>query len=111
MAKQTLKLDKMELTELVRLRDELQLALSRKIEIERRELQAKLVEITKLQNSSKANGAAESRVVRKDRRHAARGKKVAAKYRGPNGETWTGRGLAPRWLSALEAKGKKRERF
>jgi len=25
--------------------------------------------------------------------------------------TWTGRGLAPRWLSALEAKGKKREAF
>jgi DNA-binding protein H-NS len=111
MAKQKLKLNKMELTELVQLRDELQLALSGKIEIERRELQAKLVEITKLQNGSKAKGAAKSRVVRKYQRHTAKGKKVAAKYRGPNGETWAGRGLAPRWLAALEAKGKKREAF
>jgi DNA-binding protein H-NS len=30
----------------------------------------------------------------------ATGKKVAPKYRGPNGETWTGRGLKPRWLTA-----------
>ena len=36
---------------------------------------------------------------------------VAAKYRGPNGDTWTGRGLTPRWLRALEAQGKKKEEF
>lgn len=36
---------------------------------------------------------------------------VAAKYRGPNGETWTGRGLMPRWLSALVAQGQTREEF
>ncbi len=36
---------------------------------------------------------------------------VAAKYRGPNGETWSGRGLMPRWLSALVAQGKTREDF
>src|SRR4051812_46961111 len=28
---------------------------------------------------------------------------VAAKYRGPNGESWSGRGLTPRWLSTLLA--------
>lgn len=33
------------------------------------------------------------------------------KYRGPNGETWTGRGLMPRWLSALVAQGKTKESF
>jgi DNA-binding protein H-NS len=33
------------------------------------------------------------------------------KYRGPQGETWTGRGLMPRWLSALVAGGKSREAF
>ena len=33
------------------------------------------------------------------------------KYRGPGGETWAGRGRPPRWLSALEAEGNKREDF
>lgn len=36
---------------------------------------------------------------------------VAAKYRGPNGETWSGRGLTPRWLAALLAQGRKKEDF
>lgn len=36
---------------------------------------------------------------------------VAVKYRGPNGEAWTGRGLPPRWLSALIAQGRTREEF
>ena len=36
---------------------------------------------------------------------------VAAKFRGPNGETWSGRGLMPRWLSALVAQGQTREDF
>ena len=36
---------------------------------------------------------------------------VAAKFRGPNGETWSGRGLIPRWLSALVAQGKSKEDF
>lgn len=36
---------------------------------------------------------------------------VAAKYRGPNGETWSGRGLTPRWLAALVASGKTKEDF
>ena len=36
---------------------------------------------------------------------------VAAKYRGPNGETWSGRGRAPKWLEALEAQGRLRAEF
>jgi DNA-binding protein H-NS len=36
---------------------------------------------------------------------------VAAKYRGPNGEVWSGRGLTPRWLSALIAQGQAKESF
>lgn len=36
---------------------------------------------------------------------------VAAKYRGPNGESWTGRGLTPKWLSALIAQGQSKESF
>jgi len=36
---------------------------------------------------------------------------VAAKYRGPNGESWSGRGLMPKWLSALVAQGQSKESF
>lgn len=36
---------------------------------------------------------------------------VAAKYRGPNGETWSGRGLTPRWLATLIAAGQSKETF
>lgn len=32
-------------------------------------------------------------------------KKVAPKYRGPDGETWTGRGLKPRWLTSALNEG------
>ena len=40
------------------------------------------------------------------------GNKVAAKYRNPTtGETWSGRGLQPRWLKAALAGGKKIEDF
>jgi len=47
------------------------------------------------------------------KKKAAPAKKGGApvKYRGPGGETWAGRGLTPRWLSALEAEGKKRADF
>lgn len=30
---------------------------------------------------------------------------VLPKYKGPNGETWTGRGRLPRWLVKLENEG------
>ena len=39
------------------------------------------------------------------------GTKRAAKYRGPNGEEWSGRGRMPKWLAALEAEGRNREEF
>lgn len=45
---------------------------------------------------------------------AARGRAkttVAAVFRGPNGETWSGRGRTPKWLAALEAQGQSRDRF
>lgn len=46
---------------------------------------------------------------RKVRRDA--GQPVPAKYRGPNGEEWSGRGRPPNWLAALEAEGQGRERY
>jgi DNA-binding protein H-NS len=45
----------------------------------------------------------------------AKGKKPVvsspAKYRGPEGQEWTGKGTAPKWLNALVAAGKTREDF
>ncbi len=39
-------------------------------------------------------------------------KPVAAKYRNSaTGETWSGRGKAPKWLVAMEATGRKRDEF
>lgn len=40
------------------------------------------------------------------------GRKVPPKYRNPHsGETWTGRGLQPKWVQAALASGKKLEDF
>jgi DNA-binding protein H-NS len=40
-----------------------------------------------------------------------KGKKIPAKYRGPSGETWAGRGARPRWLVAAIKGGKKLDDF
>lgn len=43
---------------------------------------------------------------------AQAGRKVPPKYRNPtSGETWTGRGLQPKWVQAALASGKKLEDF
>ena len=40
------------------------------------------------------------------------GAKRTAKFRNPEtGEEWSGRGRTPRWLTALEAEGRRREEF
>ena len=63
---------------------------------------------------AKAGPAGQKRPMAKARAKAKSknaGTVVAAKYRGPNGETWAGRGLMPRWLAALVAQGQTREEF
>jgi DNA-binding protein H-NS len=49
----------------------------------------------------------------KGKASALRGKKVKPKYRNPanRSETWTGRGLKPRWMVAAMKGGKKLEDF
>ena len=39
------------------------------------------------------------------------GAPVAAKYRGPDGQMWTGRGMMPRWMKALVEQGRARDDF
>lgn len=60
------------------------------------------------------NGSTKTTRAASGRKSAAPAAKrqVAPKYRHPEtGETWSGRGKAPRWLAAEEAAGKKRETF
>ena len=68
---------------------------------------------TKVKTKAKAKGKVKAFVAKKTA--AKKGKKagstVAAKYRGPNGETWSGRGLTPRWMAALVAQGRAKEEF
>jgi DNA-binding protein H-NS len=51
------------------------------------------------------------KIARSGRGSKLKGKKVAPKYRSPDGETWAGRGATPRWLKAAIKEGKKLEQF
>ena len=59
----------------------------------------------------KALASLESRPRQPSKRKSLAGRKVAPKYRGPDGETWAGRGAQPRWLTAAVKKGKRRDDF
>jgi DNA-binding protein H-NS len=39
------------------------------------------------------------------------GSTLPAKYRGPQGEIWAGKGRVPQWLRALEESGRNRDEF
>jgi DNA-binding protein H-NS len=41
----------------------------------------------------------------------ASGSTVAAKYRGPEGQAWSGRGLTPRWMTSLVEQGRTKDEF
>jgi DNA-binding protein H-NS len=36
---------------------------------------------------------------------------IPVKFRGPNGQEWSGRGKSPKWLSELERQGRTRDEF
>ena len=67
-----------------------------------------------LQSASSRSGKSNAEVSTANTRakpKKAGGTRVAPKYRGPNGESWSGRGLTPRWLSVLLTQGRSREDF
>jgi len=124
--KASLKLDAMTVAELLALRDAVQGALSGKIDAERRELQRQIEALSALTTSPTSVGTTRSSrgtvVARGSRRagrrgngktHPLKGRTVAPKYRDPNNpsQTWAGRGQAPRWLTAYESQGRKRDEF
>ena len=76
--------------------------------------------IMRLNGFPRASGDRPSRVCRFESRGKAatakktagkKREKVAVKYDDGKGNTWTGRGMAPRWFAAAEKSGKKREPF
>jgi DNA-binding protein H-NS len=100
MAKMNLK--SMSAGELIDLRGQVDSILAAKVKAERGALEAALSKLDTF--GSAARG-------RRAKQHALAGRKVAAKYKGANGETWSGRGLKPRWLTEALKSGKKIEDF
>ena len=119
MARKPRSLARLSLTELVSQRDKLQAAINAKVAEERRQLEGRISELAAFTATvakiavERMNGHARRgrRARSAPTRHPAKGVSVPAKYRGPNGETWSGRGLTPRWLVALEKGGKKRDSY
>src|SRR6516225_10186565 len=92
-----LALKSMPLDKLVELRNRIDATLASKVAEQRRALQLELSKLGSVQSSA-------------SRRSGARpGSVVAPKYRNPDNpaETWAGRGLKPRWMTAAMRRGGK----
>jgi DNA-binding protein H-NS len=94
----------MSIEKLVELKSRVEAALSAKVAEERRALQTKLASLTNFKGGAKGSKPRAGRGVQGA---------VAPKYRNPENpaETWAGRGLKPRWLTAAIKSGKKAEDF
>jgi DNA-binding protein H-NS len=91
-------LKSMTIEKLMKLKSDVEATLAQKVSEERRALEQELSKLGGYTGGKKARGG-------------PRGS-VAAKYRHPEtGETWAGRGLKPRWLTAAMKSGKSLESF
>ena len=95
----------MSIEKLVKLKDQIEAALASKVAEQRRALES---ELSKLGRFEGRTGRGKSAFGRGGSRGA-----VAPKYRNTANpdETWAGRGLKPRWLTAAIKEGKKLEDF
>jgi DNA-binding protein H-NS len=96
----------------------LQDLLSQKAELERQISEARRTErgeaVAKVRALMAEHGLTAADLVAKasSPRASTSGRKVAAKYRDPStGQTWTGRGLKPKWLAAALESGKQLNDF
>ena len=118
-----LKLDAMSVSDLLQLRDKVQATLSDKIAADREELQRQISRLESFGEATTTSGAgprrgrpgrqATARRAGNGKGHPLKGRTVAPKYRDPenSSQTWAGRGQPPRWLTAYEQQGRKREEF
>jgi DNA-binding protein H-NS len=100
-------------TELLKIKKSLESEVKSRQAHEVEELRAKVTEVARTLGVSaeellRLRSAAPRQPARKTRH--VRGKQPA-KYRGPGGEEWSGRGPAPRWMKPLLAKGKTKADF
>jgi DNA-binding protein H-NS len=100
-AKQSQNLASMSVDALLKLRDDIGRLLVQKADDLKRQL-ARL---------GRGDDEAAPRRGRRGRRKSLKGRKVPPKYRGPNGETWAGRGAKPGWMVEQLKAGKKPEDF
>src|SRR5947209_4776974 len=103
MARSSVDLKAMDLDALLSLRERIDTHLHEK----RRELESQISRISTSHGVVRVGrgggGGARASVLK--------GAKVPPKFRGPEGETWAGRGAQPRWLTALLKQGHKLEDF
>jgi len=114
-------LDRMTVAELTALRDAAEAKRREKLDDAKNavleETRAKLAELgltleavlPSLASAGPLASAGQGGQGRKRRRDA--GQLLPVRYRGPSGETWSGRGRMPKWLQTLEAEGRNREEF
>lgn len=86
--------------------DKAELALKEKQAKKRKEVIAQIKELAASINVTIEINEGAEKTIRK-------GKKVAAKYRNPDdqSQTWTGRGVAPKWMQALVNAGRDKSDF
>jgi DNA-binding protein H-NS len=99
MAKRSQSLASMSVDALLKMRDDIGRVLSQKAE----DLKQQLSRL------GGGGGGGPGRGRRK--RGSVKGRKVPAKYRGPGGETWAGRGARPRWMQEQLKAGAKQDDF
>src|SRR5713101_2934658 len=101
---ETMNLKSMSIDRLIGLRERVDAALSSKVVDQRRTLESELSKLTRFQG-----GAARAKFAARGGLRGA----VAPKYRNPENptETWAGRGLKPKWLTAAIKSGKKADDF
>jgi DNA-binding protein H-NS len=99
-ARQSQNLASMSVDALLKLRDDIGRLLVQKAD----DLKQQLARLGSGSGEAPARG-------RRGRRKSLKGRKVPPKYRGPNGETWAGRGAKPGWMVEQLKACKKQEDF
>jgi DNA-binding protein H-NS len=104
MERNSMNLKSMSIDQLVALREQVSETLGARVTDQRRALEAELSKLTRFQAGSASSKSGSRRGAKAP---------VAPKYRNPENpsETWAGRGLRPRWLSAAIKMGKKVDDF
>src|SRR5215218_6876526 len=106
----------MSVDELLALRDQINALLNDRVDQERRDLEGRLKRLQRFKPEASTRGkktGSSSGEKRAPAKKTKQRKKVAAKYRNPENaeQTWTGRGLKPRWMKGAIEAGKSIEDF